>query len=410
MVQHPPLFYYLTAATTSVAQGADARWDSAHLAMRGVSTACIALSVPFIAGVARRLSSRRTVGALAASAPAFVPFFSTSSGYVSNDSLLTLTISATAYFGIRGAQGPFAPIRFPVLSGIFYGLALLTKGFALFFGPAFVILLTLGFLHQRPARLHAFLTRVALPGLIAAVIGGWWWVRNLVLLGTLQPSQLGSREPQDQPHEDYDLIVFLENAWSRLTATFWGRGARDAVALPEAAVAFATAAAIIALVVACFTLRRQVAWWALLIYPVAILGTTLQNAHEIFYDLGDPSRGVQGRYLFSAIVVFCVAVAISQWHVLRALKEKPATLAYALAALGPWVVALIAFHYVQTRTWLAMTDLLESVGVGSEEWMGVQTGTRLVLSILVGLGALALAVLTPRISEEDLSRRIDSQA
>jgi 4-amino-4-deoxy-L-arabinose transferase-like glycosyltransferase len=349
MVQHPPLYYMVTATVVTAVGGGSLTWDTAQLWMRATSGLLIAAAVPFIVGTSRRVSGSRRAGVVGGAALLLVPFFTNSGGFVNNDPMLILFCSASLYFGVRAGPGGPLSLLWMTLSGIGLGLALLSKGLALLLIPVVAALGVMAAIRSRSWRRGVLL--VGAPLSIAFAVGGWWWLRNLLVLGTLQPSTLGDRERSETAHAAYDLGTFLSTSVLRFNRTFWGRGGREELAFPEAVVDMAGILLLVAILVTLAVCSQRGTVALLWLFPVLIVATTFSNAHGIFWDTGDPDRGIQGRYIFAGIPAFAVTAAcLAGWSV------RHATPSVRRWMTGFFVIAAAAatatgFVWVFDRTW-----------------------------------------------------------
>ena len=85
---------------------------------------------------------------------------------------------------------------------------------------------------------------------MAFVVGGWWWLRNLVVLGTVQPVGIPDRFPEA---ESRGLWYFLRTVVTSLTRSFFGNYGWLEVRLPDTV--FWTAAVVVAALCALAVLR-----------------------------------------------------------------------------------------------------------------------------------------------------------
>ena len=349
MVQHPPLYYGAVAAVVWAAGGEELRWDQAQMIMRSMSALMLACSIPFVVGIARRVTSSRVAGLVGGAAVLLVPYFTNSGGFVNNDNLLVVACAAATYFAIRGLGDRERAIRYFVWSGAALGVALLTKGLALMLIPVIALIAV------RSAWLASGLLRkaalVATPMLVAFVIGGWWWARNLIILGRVQPSILGGREPIGNPAEGYDFWFFVGNAVVRFNRSFWGRGSRPEFALPELVADLAGLGFVVALVVAVVVARRRALLLSLWLFPALVVATTVVNAHRIFWDLGRPAQGIQGRYVFAGIAALAATIAVLfAWIVRRHVGRGVRALAVVGVVLAP-APTWAGLWWVYARVW-----------------------------------------------------------
>ena len=122
------------------------------------------------------------LAALAAGLVAFNPTVLYMSGLVNNDTAALATGAALVYLLARFSRAGFTRGRW-ALVGAAWGLGLMLKSSALVLGaPIGVVLLLEAWRARKAVRLVVDSAAVALP---AAVIAGWWFVRNLKLYGDL---------------------------------------------------------------------------------------------------------------------------------------------------------------------------------------------------------------------------------
>ncbi len=350
MLQHPPAHYGLVAVVVGAAGGGDLSWDRAQLVMRAVSAVLLATAVALVVGAVRWATGDQRAGLVGGASVLAIPFFTNAGAYGSNDTLLVAACSGTLYLLVRAARDPAAAAWLLPAAGAVYGLALLTKGFALFLAPVVAVLTVVVLVRRRGDRART-LIQAGAAAVLCLGIGGWWWVRNYLTLGTVQPSRLGSRERSDTPVDGYSLSDFLVGALGRLNATFWGRGGRPDVALPEV-VPWALTAVLAVVVVVAFAHRR--ARWFLLVlalYPAAVAGTVILNAHGIYWDTGRPFQGVQGRYLYSGVAAFAVAVGSAYHVVARRLSRRTGRALLATVLLTTVAASVTATAWTLGRTW-----------------------------------------------------------
>lgn len=393
MVQHPPAPYVLTAGVIQVFGGGDMRWDHALLLMRLVSAGFLAASVPFIVGIIRRISGSRAAGVVGATAILSIPLLAMIGGFVNNDNVLTASCSAALYFAIRAVKDPPSQ-RFTLpLAGVALGAALLSKGLALMLVPVIGLFgLVAAFTSSRPWPMR--LVWAAVPMLIAFVVGGWWWLRNLLILGVIQPSQYGSREPDPQVQQTYDFGAFNEAFWDRFNRLFWGRGANDTIAFPERLVESAGFALIALIVLSLAFSRHRILLIALLAFPLLITATIYNNAHSIYSDIGIPDRGVQGRYVFAGIAAYAALVGLLWWAIAVRFRRIGSVLAVAIT-LGAAAITMGSALWVVPRLYLSPSRFTSYARAA--EAMGVSTLVLQVLVVAFLVSLVALMVLQRRL-------------
>jgi Dolichyl-phosphate-mannose-protein mannosyltransferase len=119
-------------------------------------------------------------GVISALFLAITPLFFRYSTYATSYSLLTFFGSVSVLFLFLAISRE--DTKYWILSGIFYGFTLLTSYIALYLAPFFVITLIYYFIEERRGfRLNVKLA--LLLGVSVLIIGGVWYLRNLVLLG-----------------------------------------------------------------------------------------------------------------------------------------------------------------------------------------------------------------------------------
>ncbi|PJJ82158.1 putative membrane protein DUF2142 [Salinibacterium amurskyense] len=312
MVQHPPAYYFLTASVVAMTDLDSLRWDQAMLVMRIFSAFLVSLSVPAIAGIVRLVTGSRSLGAVGAYALLAIPFFTGFGGLVSNDTLLVPTISGALYFLIRAWKSNTRTTFLLVAAGILLGVSLLTKGFALFAIPLFVFLSFVAVFSKKPTKMRGTVIALIAPS-IAALIGGWWWIRNLILLGSVQPSVSGTlRVALDEPLSNINVLSYFGNFWLRFNSLFWARGVRPVDGgneLPAVLLGVAGVAFVVAFVVVALYSRNRGMTFLLLSFPAIIIAVLFANSLSVYETYGVADRGVQGRYVFAGIAAYSLIVA-----------------------------------------------------------------------------------------------------
>ncbi|WP_375000319.1 phospholipid carrier-dependent glycosyltransferase [Aeromicrobium sp. CTD01-1L150] len=395
MVQHPPGYYGLAAGILQLAGGTSLSWDTALVTLRILSAVLTAAAVPFMVGLGRRLTDSRRAGLIGATGVLAIPFFTTMGGYATNDSLLLLMTSATLYTAVRAIDAPRV-VPWLLATGVGLGLALLTKGLALLLIPVIGVLGVMA-LWRRDGSVVRRALLLGLPQAVAFVIGGWWWLRNLLVLGSLQPSQCGlptrcaEVAPSDPPPPDF--WVFTTNFLERFSRLFWGRGGLEEIAYPVVLTTTASIAVVVIVLAALALGRRRAVVAVLLLLPTLVVVTIFRNAYGIYLDVGAPNRGVQGRYVFSGIAVLSACIA-AVWARIRPdfrlgrAADVAVTAAAAIVAVGGWV-------WVFERLWVRPYDgwrqglLAASDSVGASPWFTAGAFA----TFVVGLVAFAVSLL-----------------
>lgn len=183
--------------------------------LRLLSIALGAATVLLTWATARTLSPAAPDAALLAAAlVALNPMFLFIAGSVNNDNLVTMLSAGCVYASCRST---FVPVRRrdALLAGAAIGTALLAKASAMVLVPPLLYRIAVAAPDRRRA-LRA--TAIALG--TAALVAGWWVVRNLVLYGepfatTLQAVLAGNLRASWQP-------LALLREWDGFVKSFWG--------------------------------------------------------------------------------------------------------------------------------------------------------------------------------------------
>jgi small subunit ribosomal protein S36 len=375
--QHPPL-YALTVASAltvvlSLVPGA-AGWsfDAVVVLMRLVGALLVA-PLPLLAYLtARRLGTREAVALAAAAVPLGVPTLTHIGAAVNPDALVIPAVGLATLALTHVAMGDLRR-RTAVLAGLATGLAVLGKGLALFL-PA--MLLAAYALAGRsggwPRGAHAAAgstTRwrraaaaAALALAVSFVAGGWWWLRNLVRYGSVQPT--GAAIPPAPEGFEPSLGEWLRTAVTVLPPRWWGSFGWYQAELPGV-VAWGATALVGALVVAALVaglgraLRLRPERVADVDVPLApgrphllvllaplvgTLGIVAYGAYG-YYVASSLTPGLQGRYLLGGVTGLAVVVAVGAARLSRG-SERALPL---IALLAAGLLQLVGLATVVTR-------------------------------------------------------------
>ncbi|RME81965.1 MAG: phospholipid carrier-dependent glycosyltransferase, partial [Caldilineae bacterium] len=182
---HANLGEPLTAGNKNrVVHGPDEAWPWRGLALAvhvaRLLSVLLGLATVYLAyRLAVLLLPRRDMALAAAAFIAFNPQFIFLSAAVSNDNLIILLATATLYLLVEFGRGPTWTRALAL--GIITGLALLSKMSALNLLPLIALVALLHAWRTRSWRLY--MSRLLLIVLIAFLLGGWWYLRNLRLYG-----------------------------------------------------------------------------------------------------------------------------------------------------------------------------------------------------------------------------------
>lgn len=308
MVQHPPLYYYFSAFILKLFSPFTERWDHAIFIMRLVSALLVAISIIFISNTIINIGLSPKLALISSTSVLAIPMLLMQSGYVNNDNLLIFATSACFYFLIKKWPNKLNIFHPSIFAGIFLGIALLTKGFALLLIP-FVFILSIR-ANQKQNQIKKNWLVILIPQLVGLIVGGWWWIRNLIFLGKIQPSIYGIAEHNGVMSENYDFLIFISTFFSRLNRTFWTRAGRIEIAIPDLILDIAGVMVLIAIAITLILNKKRSILLIVLAYILLITAVLFARSNHVFYYFGVPNRGIQGRYLFSGLFFLPLTVAL----------------------------------------------------------------------------------------------------
>lgn len=412
MTQHPPTYSALAAGVLHLVDFRAHRPAVDVLALRLLS-ALFVLPLPALAwATVRRVTASPRAAVVGAFAVLAVPELASIGAAVSNDAPVMLFGATTVWLATRILTGD-ARTRTAVALGLSLGVAILWKGTALPLIPFVAVAVALSVPAPHRATVGARLFRTLWVLAIAAVVGAWWWLRNLLVFHTLQPNGFESlRPPQPFPAgTGPDPVSFVTVSWSTITRTFWGSfggGAQWVISpvVSETATVLGLGAVLV------WGFRRQrglalaVALAALPLTVFVFQTATTWNSYLSTTFVG----GTQGRYYFPAMVAFIALSAIA-WRravVTAAGRSRFATavsaIAAALALYGPFIAYTSFAEVARTR-----------VTPGGLETLAASTPVPLAVVVATWCLALTLAVAAVVLSRRvpgstALRRPTDTQA
>jgi hypothetical protein len=334
MVQHPPLYYWLAAVVLRVPGVSSLSWDLQVWFMRLLSVALM-LPVPLLCWLtARRLMAATPKGlppdtasryaVLAAALPLTVPNLIRVGSSVDNDTLLILTSSALLYGLSRVVTGDLG-WRTGALIGATAAIGLWTKGFALAF--PFIILAAYAVAFFRLGRNRENLIRVVEPlaiTVVGCIIGGLWWLRNLIDYHTLQPNGWGSfvATIHGPPDNRGTLSGFLPPFFDQFAMRLWGEVGIPDLPSPGALIIYGWLALVVIGCAGALLVKGRPAGRLSLavmaLVPLAFLAIEMEGSYSDFkkWSTHGPDA-VQGRYIYGGIVAAGSLFAIGWYKLLR---------------------------------------------------------------------------------------------
>ncbi|MBA8991684.1 hypothetical protein FHW23_002962 [Curtobacterium pusillum] len=321
MTQHPPTYYGVGAVVLKGIGFFHLRWDLGVMALRMLDVVML-VPLPFLtwATVRRVTRSPRTaiVGVLALFA---VPQLAQIGSSVTNDAPVILLGGVIAWLAARALTGDHR-WRIAVWLGVAVAAVCSVKGTGLPTVPfVAVALLVAGHGHLSWG---ARIGRTAVAGAIVAALGSWWWIRNLLVFGSLQPDGVSALR-QERPwgrETSANFGDFMNVEWDRLTSSFWGQF--GALRYPMTQILTDSLTVIALAVIVGWAFRRsanRTAALVMLITPAITLVIQLQN-NFASYDSTQIIAGAQGRYLFIGLVPLIVISAVAWRNLLTSAVER----------------------------------------------------------------------------------------
>jgi len=376
LAQHPPLYYAgmgllvrmerrLTGGTWSMAS---------EVAWLRLANGLLVLPLPLLAWwTARRIGARPTECAVASVLPLLIPQLTHIGSTVNNDNLLLVLCAAVLALCAGVVRGD-RRIATAVAIGLASGVALLTKSSALVLVPlvglSYAVTAWRTFRGQRVGlprddgssdvdrsdEADRRRTRLAAVGSIvvcvlvalgvAAALGAWWYVRNVLRHGHLVPSidderiNASLQRPGFKPSAREWSSIYFHYMVPRFWGWFGWYSVQARLRLAQASSVLLGAVGLVAVMVRHgrqvpgdnrpgISLRRR-HLVALLVPALALLAGVIDRAWSL-YVISSQAPFLQGRYLFPAVTTTAVVVAVG----LRKVAGR-----WALALAVGWVAVM----------------------------------------------------------------------
>jgi 4-amino-4-deoxy-L-arabinose transferase-like glycosyltransferase len=309
-----------------------------HIA-RWVNVVLGAITVWLTYRITRRIFPQRPWLALGAMAViAFNPQFLYMSGAINNDVIASTTGAALLYVCIDSIEAlNTLTDRRAALIGLLLGLALLAKFNLIFMLP--VVGLALWMSLQGGTRLLVVRAGFIIA-VVAALIAGWWFVRNQMLYGELTGvEQMNAIWGGRDPLRDLPLALQeIPYAWSAL----WGRFGYGQIPMPDAVyqiIFFVCVFACVGFVIGAIRHRRHNDPFKREQIGLVVV-TVLLFAGAVFAYMTISTAGPNGRFFFPALSAFALVIALGllEWS-----RTRPA-LATSMLALAMLSLALYALY------------------------------------------------------------------
>ena len=312
--QHPPL-YYAVAGTAERAVEVVAGDPDFHVETwfyRLVSIAMVAPLPIVIWRVSRLMGLPDPVAVGAMLLPLAIPQYLHIGASVNNDNLQFLTTWLMTPLVLRVGRGDLSR-GLMVVAGVVSGLGLLTKAFTFAIPMWMACALVVVLVRQGRAALPRVAGAGLLYGVVTVVAGGWWWIRNLVVYGSLMPTRyLDLVRPV--PRDDLDIVDYMQKWITGTLRRFWGEFGYFDTRIPQLAVTIATTVVVVTLLAALIGRDRvtgsRLGDRLLLLAPLVLLmAVQFQSALTSYLEIGQYAA-LQGRYWFGAIAALAVLVAL----------------------------------------------------------------------------------------------------
>lgn len=343
MTQHGPLYYQLMGRGLRIVRAVtpEMSLDREWHVLRFFNVALVT-PLPVLAwATTRRIGGSPSAAIAAAAFPLAIPQLTHIGAAINNDNLLVLLGGVLAVL-LAGVVRGDDRRRTAVAVGVVIGLALLTKAFALALA-GWVAIAYASSAWRRRDRLRSHVLGLVLAGTVAMLVGGWWWVRNLVRVGELAPTVESTvyttrlRPPGFSPDPLWwagrFVVWMVERFWGVFGWILYPQGS-DARPISAAAIVLATAVAVVALVAAFAPRRWRVGIRALAdvrasgapsrsgdagvsrasllafgsVLPLLVL-LVASRAWDLYTTTGG-AFFIHGRYLFAGIAALAVAIGV----------------------------------------------------------------------------------------------------
>jgi hypothetical protein len=364
MSQHPPTYFLAQAVVARALDFTTRRWDIVVLGMRIADVVVMTAVPPLVWAAVRRVTRSPRIAVVAAGALLLVPQLAQLGASVSVWVPVITAGALTTWLGARILTGDRSWWTALALGGaLALGTAVTAGGFI---AVPFAIAAVLCARPDGPSRTHgpglgARVLRVLVVLAVPAITTGWWWVRQLVVTGSVQPDPFPATTTAWPPSEGPAPTQFAGAFWNGLSESFWGRLGRYEWPLSPVVIDTFTVVALVALVWAATrrtTDRRTMLVAA--VFPVTALVVVLVRDYATY--AGHTGVTVnQGRFLFPAIAALLVLQAVA-WRGLVVDDRIRRRLGRALLVVGP-LVALAGLALVYGGAYQSLQFTVTSVGV-----------------------------------------------
>ncbi len=307
---------------------------------RWVNVALGGLTVLLTYRLGRRVWTERPALAWTAAAlVAFNPQFIYLSGAMNNDVPSAAVGAAVLLLSVETAQRGLERRRLIMLGGV-YGVGLLVKFHLLALGGVIALALALGVVStagavsDKKAMTGRWLGGLGLVLGVAALLAGWWFLRNQWLYG--DPTGLNKVNELWRGRSASESWWAIHQSLPYLWSSLWGRFGYGQIPLPQPMYTGLLLFCLAALAGYLLPRRGPRPAGPLLLLAVAVLGFVL----VVFYYILIQPAGAMGRFLFPALPALAVMLVggLGRWFP----RRRPAVWLAGGTTLGLTALTLVA--------------------------------------------------------------------
>ncbi len=402
LTAHPP-GYYAYEGLVALLMPSDWGYDATLEGLRLASALLVAPLPLLLFAAARRFAGEGPVAVAAAVLPLGLPQLTFLGASVTNDAGMVLTgglVTVLAAYVLTGDTSRRTALWFGLVSAA----AIMVK----FFGFTAFVVLGASYLvaSWRAGRARPTLDQGGFAAGVGLLVGGWYWVRNVVLYGAVQPDGGAYLPPPAPPGWHASPVhYFLRGYPARMLSSFVGKFGWLADPLPAAVTGLWVALMVLGVLLALRLRRTRRARWTaadvvILCTPLVLLywGVGLRAYHG--YVLRASLGANQGRYLYFGLAGLFVAMALG----LRRLS--PAALRWAPLGVLAFATALqaLAVHDVLHYFWgppgVSLTYRLHDVVA----WSAWTAEPLALVGVVAAVSLVAAAVTSVRLSPSRAAR------
>lgn len=411
MSQHPFGYYGLAAGWSFLLPDFSHRgWDVQVFWLRLLSV-LLMMPVPLLIYFsARRLTRPRAhshaIALVATMLPAAVPSYLRVGASVTNDVLLVLLGTLVMYELSKVLTGDLRRST-ALRTGLWWGLMLLTKGIALVMPPVIILAYLIGANGSFWSRIKSAFLPCLITGITGFLIGGWWYIRNVIDYGAVQPRGKGPAWPITRIYgvnRSGTNSKFIQGFFSRISDRYFGSlGLIQQPGWPGALLGTAFVLMLVLLVVGIVVGIRGSKgprWTAVaLLLPSGICLALLTVNARHTYLISHVFPGVQVRYFLGFIGALMLVLAVALFALLgKVARWLPAAVFAAVTLFEVANAGLLLAHQYGTSTGSLGHRLQEGFEFVTG-WAPFAIGVTWTLIVLAFVAGIATFLMLLRSSE-----------